>query len=422
MAEILVSAITEALVDKLISFVSDEVSLVWGVRDEMKKLQTTFASIQAMLADAERQQVEQATVKVWLENLKDVAYEAEDILGEFEYEARKRETLVRKRDRVKNLFSASNPSKFGHKMAHKMKNLNQRLDQVSKNKDQFGFIVSLSTNNKGPSRNVEAHAQVDVSKFVGREKEKSEIIDLLLDRSSNQQICRTILIVGMGGVGKSALAGIIYVDDVVKQHFDLRLWVCVSNDSDRNQVFNQLLESGKKEEYTSLPFMVNNLKDKLRNKRFLILLDDMWTEVHNEWDDMIDDLFPLGAQGSKMIITSRCNEVVSPCLVHRYSLAGLSEDDCWTRLKKIAFGNEGVGRNTELIEIGKNIASKGVPLTTKVLGRLMYSKKFVQDWQLIKNNEIWNLPAGETKVIGVLKLSYDHLDPLLKQCFRYCSL
>ncbi|KAI3860383.1 hypothetical protein MKX03_032128, partial [Papaver bracteatum] len=110
--------------------------------------------------------------------------------------------------------------------------------------------------------------------------------------------------------------------------------------------------------------------------------------------------------------------------IYRYSLAGMLEDDCWTFLKKIAFGPEGVERNTELIEIGINIASKckGVPLATKVLGRLMYFKKSKHDWQLIENDDIWNLPAGETKVIGVLKLSYDHLDPLLKQCFRYCSL
>ncbi|KAI3860390.1 hypothetical protein MKX03_032135 [Papaver bracteatum] len=125
-----------------------------------------------------------------------------------------------------------------------------------------------------------------------------------------------------------------------------------------------------------------------------------------------------------MIITSRCNEVVSPSLVHRYSLAGLPEDDCWTMLKKIAFGPEGEERNTELIDIGINIARKckGVPLSTKVLGRLMNSKKSKHDWQLIENSEIWKLQDGETKVIRVLKLSYDHLDPLLKQCFRYCSL
>ncbi|KAI3864898.1 hypothetical protein MKW92_048014, partial [Papaver armeniacum] len=107
-----------------------------------------------------------------------------------------------------------------------------------------------------------------------------------------------------------------------------------------------------------------------------------------------------------------------------YNLAGLSEDDGWTMLEKISFGPQGLGKTTNLLEIGKNIARKcgGVPLALKVLGRLMYSKKIEHDWLLIENNEIWDNPIAETKIIRVLKLSYDHLEPNLKQCFRYCSL
>ncbi|KAI3867450.1 hypothetical protein MKX03_010030 [Papaver bracteatum] len=140
---------------------------------------------------------------------------------------------------------------------------------------------------------------------------------------------------------------------------------------------------------------------------------------------MLNDLLLLGSRGSKVIITSRCNEVVSPMSsIYRYGLAGLSEDDSWTMLEKLAFGPEVAGKTTELTEIGKSIARKckGVPLTIKVLGRLMYSKRSEHEWQSIENNEIWNLPAGVTKVMKVLKLSYDHLEPHLKQCFRYCSL
>lgn len=421
MAEILVSVVAETLIGKLISTESNEISLVWGVKDGIKRLQKTLTSIHAVLTDAEKQQVEKETVKLWLDNLKDMVYEAEDILEEFEYRAHKQEIQVRKQDKVRNFFSRSNPLGFNHKMAHKIKLLNQKLDQVSEDKEKFSFNKSEST----PRRNRETHSLVDVSMFVGREKEKSEIIDLLLDNSCNQQIYCVILIVAMGGVGKTALAGIIYGDDVVKQHFEKRLWVCVSEDSSRKQVFNQLLDSGKKEKYTSLDVMVNDLKEKLQGNRYLIVLDDMWTDDHSEWDDMLNDLLLLGSRGSKVIITSRCNEVVSPMSsIYRYSLAGLSEDDCWTMLDKIAFGPEGAGKTTELTEIGKNIARKckGVPLTIKVLGRLMYSKKSEHEWQSIENNEIWNLPAGVTKVMKVLKLSYDHLEPHLKQCFRYCSL
>ncbi|KAI3966091.1 hypothetical protein MKW92_044669 [Papaver armeniacum] len=140
---------------------------------------------------------------------------------------------------------------------------------------------------------------------------------------------------------------------------------------------------------------------------------------------MLNDLLLLGSQGSKVIITSRSNEVVSSmsCL-YRHSLVELSEDDCWIMLEKIAFGPGEVEKTPDLIKIGKNIARKcgGVPLATKILGRLMYSNKNEHDWRLIENNDILDLPTGETKIIRVLKLSYDHLGRNLKQCFRYCSL
>ncbi|XP_026414330.1 putative disease resistance protein RGA3 [Papaver somniferum] len=363
MAEILVSVVSEALIGKLVSIASGEISLVWGVRGELSKLKKTLCSIQAVLTDAERQQVEMETVKLWLQNLKDVVYEAEEILDDFEYEAHKRKFEVRKRDKAKKFFSRSNPLGFSHKMAHKIKNLNQLLDQVSKDKKNFSLNHVTEADSKGYSRDRETHSLADFSMLVGREKEKSEIIDLLManSSSSNHQIYSIVLIVGMGGVGKTSLVQSIYGDDVVEKHFEKRVWVCVSDNSNQLQVFKQLLESinGEKKEYPSLDVVVNILKKNLQNKRYLIVLDDMWKDDHDEWDDTLNVLLLLGAQGSKVIITSRSKEVVSPISsLYRHSLVGLSEDDCWTMLEKIAFGTEGVGKTTELIEIGKNIARK----------------------------------------------------------------
>ncbi|XP_026398236.1 disease resistance protein RGA2-like [Papaver somniferum] len=108
-------------------------------------------------------------------------------------------------------------------MVHKIKDLNQLLDQVSKDKDNFSLNISESSYNKSSSKYRETHSLVDVSMFVGREKDKSRLIDLLLDSSANQQLYRIILIVSMGGVGKTALTKIIYSDYGVKKHFEKRI-------------------------------------------------------------------------------------------------------------------------------------------------------------------------------------------------------
>ncbi|KAI3961025.1 hypothetical protein MKX01_014357, partial [Papaver californicum] len=97
---------------------------------------------------------------------------------------------------------------------------------------------------------------------------------------------------------------------------------------------------------------------------------------------------------------------------------------CWTLLEKMVFVPGGIKKTPKLIEIGKKIAAKcgGVPLATKILGGLMHSKCHENDWLAILDNEIWEHVKGEEQVIRVLKLSYDHLAPHLKQCFAYCSL
>ncbi|KAI3997201.1 hypothetical protein MKX01_009045 [Papaver californicum] len=415
MAEILVSALSEALIAKLVAIASDRISLDWGVRDEMSTLKRTLRNIQAVLTDAERQQVEKDTVKCWLENLKEVAYEAEDLLDEFEYEA-----LAHRRE--------IEVCKQADKMAYKIKELSKMLDQVSKDKDEFSFDVSNSTSGSSSHRNRETHSLVDVSMFVGRQKDKSMIINLLLDKSSsNQHIYRSVLIVAMGGVGKTTLAKIVYDDYVVKHHFEKRMWVCVSQNSNQKQVANQLLESihEEKKEYSSLDVMWTILQENLIKKRYLIVLDDMWNDQLNEWDDMLSTLSLIGVQGSKVIITTRSNEVASTTSsLYRYSLDRLSEEECWTMLEKIVFGHDGVEKTTNFVNIGMNIAKKcgGVPLATKFLGSLMYSKRSEHEWLSLENNNIWDLPESELKIARVLKLSYDHLEPHLKQCFRYCSL
>ncbi|KAI3908263.1 hypothetical protein MKX01_027285 [Papaver californicum] len=122
------------------------------------------------------------------------------------------------------------------------------------------------------------------------QKDKSRIINLLLDKSSsNQHIYRFVPIVAMGGIGKTTLAEIVYDDDIIKNHFEKRMWVCVSEYSNQKQVVNQLLESihEEKKEYSSLDVMMNILQENLIKKRYLIVLDDMWNDKHNEWDDML---------------------------------------------------------------------------------------------------------------------------------------
>ena len=82
-AEAIVSAVTEQLTSIIGREIQQEVRLVVGVDKEVKKLTSNFQAIQAVLVDAEQRQVKETTVRVWLDKLKSVSYDVDDVLDEW---------------------------------------------------------------------------------------------------------------------------------------------------------------------------------------------------------------------------------------------------------------------------------------------------------------------------------------------------
>ncbi|KAI3955866.1 hypothetical protein MKW98_006226, partial [Papaver atlanticum] len=133
---VLVSGVTEIL-KKLGSVAAQEIGLAWGVENDLKKLQNTLKMLAAVTDDAERKQISDSSVGLWLERLKDAAYEADNVLDEFSYEVMRRDDMIGKRVKVRNLISSSNPLAFRLKMARKIKHINQMFDEICKEKDSF---------------------------------------------------------------------------------------------------------------------------------------------------------------------------------------------------------------------------------------------------------------------------------------------
>ncbi|KAL5761223.1 hypothetical protein ACOSQ2_020061 [Xanthoceras sorbifolium] len=94
MAEAIVSPIAGFLLGKLASLSYQEVCLMWGVKTDLLKLERTLTFINAVLLDAEQQQLHNHQIRVWLQELKDVCYDAEDVLDEFEIQALRRQVML----------------------------------------------------------------------------------------------------------------------------------------------------------------------------------------------------------------------------------------------------------------------------------------------------------------------------------------
>ncbi|XP_058078547.1 putative disease resistance protein RGA3 [Magnolia sinica] len=423
MAEVFLSALVETVMGNLDSLLRQQFQTAWGVKKELEKLESTLLAIKAVLRDADKQQVQSEALRDWLMKLKGVAYDADDLIDEFLTEAFRRKVRTRPAimNRVHNFFSFPNSLVFRLRMGSRIKEIGERLYEIAEERK-----FHLSDRVVDLPFNIEERLQTDSlieSEVFGRDEDKKKIVESLIDFSTQEDVS-IIPIVGMGGLGKTTLAQFAYNDERVTKHFELRIWVCVSDNFNVMRVIKLIIESanGSKCDLEGMDSLQHSLQEKLSGKKFLLVLDDVWEETPEKWNSLKKSV--RGARGSKIIVTTRSEKVASIMgTLPSHHLPILSEDDCWSLFRQRAFGHERQ-EHPNLVILGKEIVKKckGVPLAAKSLGSLMYLKTEESQWLFVKESEIWNLPEDENHILPTLRLSYYHLPSHLKQCFAYCSL
>ncbi|KAK0598763.1 hypothetical protein LWI29_037759 [Acer saccharum] len=263
-AEALVSPIVDLLLGKLGSFAYQQVSLISGLKIDLQKLQRTLTTIKAVLLDAEEQQLHNRQVGVWLEELKDVCYDAEDVFDEFQAEALRRQVLAERGSipkKVCNALSWPKSLAFRFNIGHKIKDIRERLDEIASNQTKFGFTNRVENRINFIPRHRETHSFVVASEIIGREKDKEEVIKLLMDAPDDKNVS-VIPIVGIAGLGKTALAKLVYNDKRIDEYFDLKLWVCVSNDFLEEKIMRDIIKSeGQNHNDMSLDRLQKEMRD-----------------------------------------------------------------------------------------------------------------------------------------------------------------
>ncbi|KAL5078090.1 hypothetical protein RYX36_017074 [Vicia faba] len=400
----------------------------------LRKFQTTLLTLQAVLDDAEEKQISTPAVKNWLDDLKDVVLDAEDLINQISYDSLRckmeNRQVGNRTNKVWN--SLSSPFKnFYRDINSQLKIMCETLEPFAQHKDTLG----LQTKSARVSRRPPSSSGVNESVMVGRSDDKNTIINMLVSDcgTSKNNNLGVVAILGMGGVGKTTLAQLVYNDEKVEEHFDFKVWVCVSEDFDVVRVTKSLLESvvrntpsaaSKVWESDNLDILRVELKKNSREKRFLFVLDDLWNDNYNDWDELVSPLID-GKPGSSVIITTRQQKVAEMAKTFPiYKLDPLSDEDCWSILSKHAMENDecDASKNTALEEIGRKIARKcgGLPIAAKTLGGLLRSRVDTTEWTDILNSNVWNLPNDN--IMPALHLSYQYLPSHLKRCFAYCSI
>ncbi|KAK9993104.1 hypothetical protein SO802_022807 [Lithocarpus litseifolius] len=245
-----------------------------------------------------------------------------------------------------------------------------------------------------------------------------------------------ISIVGMGGSGKTTLAANTYNNEDVKKHFDCCAWITISQVYELEDILRSLIKEfheSKKEtnpaDLNSMNYrlLVKTLVNYLEEKRYLLVLDDVWdTKLLDEIKVSLRD----SCLQSRIILTTRkeddvaCHQMGGKHHIHNIEL--LLMEEAWELFCKNAFSSSPNGScPLELISFAQELVGKckGLPLAIVALGRLMYSKNTSQ-WNEIYSSLNWSLtnnPELEAEKT-ILLLSFNDLPYQLKHCFLYCSL
>ncbi|XP_030958459.1 putative disease resistance protein RGA3 [Quercus lobata] len=427
MAEAMPFEIARKIIELLGSTTFEELGFIWGVTDELQKLKGTVSTIQDVFQDSEESQYKEDGVRVrgWIMKLRGAIYDADDLLTDLSTQDLRRREMDgdEMAKKVGTFFSSSNQVAFRLKMAHKLKAMVERLKEIENDMKNLELVVCRPQATVVSGERGQTHSFVEEF-FWGREEDENNIIGLLLNFDEGLNVS-FISIVGIGGLGKTTLAQHVYNDEKVKAYFELKMWVSVSEVFSVKTVAEKIIECATRRKPDNLPyvFLENRVHQELDQKKFLLVLDDVWNVENGEWSNL-KSLLMGGSMGSKVLITTRTRYVAKiTSTVSPYFLKGLSVEKSWSLLKRIAFNN-GEDSNPDHEDIGKKIVEKcqGVPLAIKMIGRVLYFKRTVDEWSDIENKELTNIDQEENNILPILKLSYDYLPVHLKCCFTYCSV
>ncbi|XP_052151910.1 disease resistance protein RGA2-like [Oryza glaberrima] len=430
------------------------------IQDDLQKLehnlwviQTTIAPTMHDLIDRLEWYSHKETEAGHLRQIKDVVYDAEDLLDEYNYYALKVKVKASKnlgQDHLHEPFlEFLDNVNFGGKFS-KVMEIQERLKHVFDQSNSLGLHKTPKKFDK-IVRPETCRVLEEPDEIFGREKELEDLKQKLRVRghkrgrpvacSTTAEARRTELlvlpIVGMGGVGKTTMAQQICEDGVVRNHFNnCIIWICVSDEFEVNRLTRDVLKSlgVKLQDSDTRDTLMVNLRDSVKSKKFLLVLDDMWDDVLKDekgWRTFHRTLSN-GLEGSMILVTTRSSKVAN--LVSNsdpYELKGLQDDVFCDFFKLCAFKSNG-SRNDpemehirpELERIGRAILPKlkGSPLAAKTLGRLLKSNLRIEHWEDILRSELWTLEQEETDILPALRLSYIYLPHHMKRCFSICAL
>ncbi|KAM3316399.1 hypothetical protein ACQJBY_034480 [Aegilops geniculata] len=314
---------------------------------------------------------------------------------------------------------------FSQRMTNIVKKLQLMRNEVSKILIHCGPRTVPDTAQIRPI----TKGRIDEPKLYGRDRVMNSIIHDITKGQYCDKGLTVLPVVGPGGMGKTTLIQHIYRNQQVQNHFPVMIWICVSLDFNLDKVLEQIKTCTHRVEEEKEGIITENvIEERLKYKRFLLVLDDIWRISNgDDWEKLLSTLNQSQEKGSMILVTTRFQAIAQKVktIGHSIKLNGLESEEFRKLFLAFVFGDEQCPRDKHfLLETGDKIMEKlkGSPLAAKTVGRLLSKDLRLLHWRRVLKSKGWEKQTDDNEIMPALKLSYDFLPFHLQQCFAYSAL